>query len=77
VLAYALTYSEEYQMPTPIASMPLQDAIEFTEYLGQVACRYDRFKMGPAGVGGPLDVLVLRDGERIWVRRKRIHLALT
>jgi hypothetical protein len=73
VLDYARTYSEEYTMPTPVESMPLQDAIEFTEYLGQVACRYDRFKMGPAGVGGPLDVLVLRDGERHWVRRKRIH----
>lgn len=73
VLDYAATFAEAYTMPTPVESMPLQDAIEFTEYLGQVACRYDRFKMGPAGVGGPLDVLVLRDGERLWVRRKRIH----
>ncbi|HEX3463873.1 MAG TPA: hypothetical protein VHS78_07495 [Candidatus Elarobacter sp.] len=73
VLEYAESYAVAYTMPTPVESMPLQDAIEFTEYLGQVACRYDRFKMGPAGVGGPLDVLVLRDGERHWVRRKRIH----
>ncbi|MBV8642461.1 MAG: hypothetical protein JO225_00905 [Candidatus Eremiobacteraeota bacterium] len=76
VLDYAARFALAYLMPTPVQSMPLQDAIEFTEYLGQTACGYDRFKMGAAGVGGPLEILVLRRGHRKWVRRKRIHSGL-
>jgi len=73
VIEYANQWAENYAMTAPVQSMPLQDAVEFTEYLGLVACGYDRFKQGPAGVGGPLDVLVLRHGEHDWVRCKRIH----
>jgi hypothetical protein len=72
VLDYASAFERAYVMPTAVDSMPLQDAVEFTEYLGKVACGYDRFKLGPAGVGGPLDVLVLRREKRTWVSRKRI-----
>jgi hypothetical protein len=74
-LAYATRFAEQYQMPTPIDSLPLQDAIECTEYLGEVACGYDRFKLGPTGVGDDLDVLVLRPDAREWVCRKSIHAA--
>jgi hypothetical protein len=73
VLEYARTWEREYGMPAPISQMPLQDAVAFTEYLGQVACGYDKFKVGQPGVGGDLDLLVLRPGTREWVYRKRIH----
>jgi len=66
----------EFSMPTPISAMPLQDAIEFTEYLGQVSSGYDRFTAGPPGVGGPLDVLVLQQQSREWVYHKCIHSSL-
>jgi len=77
-LAFATTNNvrEEYQMPTPIGSMPLQDAIHFVEYLGQVACGYDKFTSGPAGVGGELDVLYLTRGKKEWAHRKRFHSSL-
>jgi hypothetical protein len=73
---YALANAVAYAMPTPVGAMPLQDAVNFTEYLGQVAVGYDKFTSGPAGVGGPLDVMLLRPGRRSWVRRKQIHSSL-
>jgi len=76
VVEYADRWKDNYQMPTPVAALPLQDAVEFTEYLGQVACGYDKFKAGPAGVGGTLELLVLRRGLREWVKRKQIHSAI-
>lgn len=75
-LAYARSVIPDFQMGIPLAAIPLQDAIEFTEYLGKVACGFDKFSLGPAGVGGPLDVLVLLPNRRRWVRRKAIHTTL-
>ena len=72
-LAYARSVIHDFQMGIPLAAIPLQDAIEFTEYLGKVACGFDKFSLGPAGVGGPLDVLVLLPNRRRWVRGKAIH----
>jgi hypothetical protein len=48
-----------FSMPVPTAVMPLQDAIDFAEAMGEVACHYDRFRVGPPTVG-ELDILVLR-----------------
>ncbi len=75
-LAYARSVIPDFQMGIPLAAIPLQDAIEFTEYLGKVACGFDKFSLGPAGVGGPLDVLVLLPNRRKWIRRKEIHSTL-
>ena len=72
-LGYMESQRSEFQMGLPIQSLPLQDAIEFTEYLGRVACGFDRFSIGQASVGGPLDVLVLLPGERRWIHRKELH----
>jgi hypothetical protein len=76
VLEYARRIVAEVVVPIPIEAMPLQDAIEFTEYLGKVACGYDRFSVGPPAVGGELDVLVLLPSRRQWIRRKSIHSSL-
>jgi hypothetical protein len=65
--------ANEFQMGIPINQLPLQDAIEFAEYLGKVACGFDQFSIGQASVGGPLDVLVLLSGERKWIHRKELH----
>ncbi len=73
VVEYVRRIQPEMAIPVPIHAMPLQDAIEFTEFLGKVACGYDKFSVGPAAVGGPLDVLVLQPGRRSWMRRKTIH----
>jgi hypothetical protein len=71
--AYFNARSVDFQMPLLLAVMPLQEAVYFTEYLGDVACGYDRFKTGPAGVGGAVNVMVITDEERTWLRRDRIQ----
>ncbi|MDB6009285.1 MAG: hypothetical protein JWL65_1535 [Gammaproteobacteria bacterium] len=62
-----------FVMPVPMGAMPLQDAIDFSEYMGEVACGYDRFKAGPPTVGGELDILVLTPGTLEWVGHKEFH----
>lgn len=76
VLDFAQRNRVAYAMPTPIQSMPLQDAVFFTEYLGQAACGYDRFSSGQAAVGGELDVLLLTPTGRVWIRRKTLHSSI-
>ena len=73
---YAEMARELFMMPVPLESLPLQAAIEFTEFLGMAACRYDEFSVGETTVGGPLDVLVLQPKRRHWVRKKEIHSTL-
>lgn len=57
-------------MPTNIEGMPLQDAVEFADYLGNVVLGYDRFTIGPPSVGGCLDVLAIQPEGLSWYRRK-------
>lgn len=57
-------------MPTNIDGMPLQDAVEFADYLGNVVIGYDRFTVGPPSVGGCLDVLAIQPEGLSWYRRK-------
>jgi hypothetical protein len=73
---YLTRRKPDFQMGLPLHALPLQDAIEFTEYLGTVACGFDKFSLGPAAVGGPLDVLALHPNRRQWVHRKQIHSTL-
>lgn len=76
-LSYVTQNPLDFVMPAPTAAMPLQDAIAFTEYLGEVARGYDQFKAGPPGVGGELDVLVLTPNAKEWVYHKHIHSSLS
>ena len=73
VTTYFTTRSVDYQMPLLLAVMPLQEAVYFSEYLSDVACGYDRFKAGPASVGGAVNVMVITDEDRTWLRRDRIQ----
>jgi hypothetical protein len=75
-LNYIIANREAFAMPMPIRSLPLQDAINLTEYLGQVASGYDRFTAGPIYVGGDLDVVVLTRNRRTWISRKQIHSSI-
>jgi hypothetical protein len=50
--------------------MPLQEAVEFAEYLGQVAIGYSKFSAGVQIVGGELDVLAIQPEGLSWYKRK-------
>ena len=58
------------RMKMILDGMPLQDAVEFADYLGAVAIGYDRFSAGPQTVGGALDVLAIQPEGLSWYRRK-------
>jgi len=50
--------------------MYLKDAIDFAEFIVDVACKAQRFAVGVATCGGPIDILLItKDGPR-WIRHK-------
>jgi len=51
--------------------MPLQEAIEFAEYLGEVTIGFSRFTWGVQIVGGRLDILAIQPEGLSWYKRKR------
>jgi hypothetical protein len=61
----------------PAASIPftfftLQDAIDFAVYAIRTTMESLRFQMRPKTVGGAIDILALKAGEKpMWVQRKR------
>jgi hypothetical protein len=57
-------------METRLEGMPLQEAVEFAEYLGNVAIGYDRFSRGTPTVGGELDVVAIQPNGLHWHKRK-------
>jgi hypothetical protein len=60
-----------YQIPWQFFS--LQDAIDFSIYAIQATIDSLRFQPRAKTVGGPVDVLVIRPEEAIWVKRKQLR----
>lgn len=58
------------RMQVVLDFMPLQEAVEFADYLGHVAIGYSRFSAGNQIVGGELDVLAIQPEGLSWYRRK-------
>jgi hypothetical protein len=58
----------EYQIP--FAVMPLQDAIEYTHYMINVAVGRYRFVAGPELCGGEIDVAAITQREFRWISRQ-------
>jgi len=65
-----LTAAEPMIHPT----MPLQDAIDFVDYLAEVTCGYVRFAPGPAVVAKPIDTAAITPHEGFrWIHRKHYY----
>jgi len=58
------------QMKFMLDGMPLQDAVAFADYLGNVVIGFSRFTVGMPAVGGELDLLAIQPEGLSWVRRK-------
>jgi hypothetical protein len=56
----------------PWGFFTLQDAIDFARYAVQATIDSIRFKPRAKTVGGPVDILVVRPNEAIWVQRKEL-----
>lgn len=58
------------QYKIPFAMMPLQDAIEYANYMLNVVIGRYRFVVGPELCGGEIDIAAITQREFTWVSRK-------
>jgi hypothetical protein len=62
--------------PVAFEGMPLQDAVNFTEYLLRVGSGYEQFKAGMALIGGDIDIAVVGRTGLHWKSQKPLTSAL-
>lgn len=53
--------------------LTLQDGIEFAEYAIQTTIDTMRFHIAPKTVGKPIDILVIKPKEALWIKHKELH----
>lgn len=58
------------QYTVPFAVMPLQDAIEYTKYMLNVAVGRYRFVVGPELCGGEIEIAAITQRQFQWISRK-------
>lgn len=59
------------RVPLTSPAMPIQDAIDFAEWLVDVAIKWSRFSPGSPTVGGPIEIAAITKHEGFkWIRRK-------
>jgi hypothetical protein len=59
------------QLPLVLPAMPLQDAIDLSEFLVDLTIKFSRFKLGPPTVGGPIEIAAISKHEGFrWIKRK-------
>ena len=54
--------------------MPLQDAIDLSVFLTNVAIGHSRFAIGPPVCGGHVDVATISHRGFRWIRRKELRV---
>jgi hypothetical protein len=61
----------QLQAPLISPAMPLQDAIDLSEFLADVAAQWSRFMPGAQSVGGPVEIAAISKHEGFrWIKRK-------
>jgi len=58
------------QYPVPFAEMPLQDAIDYANYMINVVIGRYRFVLGPEFCGGEIDIAAITQREFNWISCK-------
>ena len=53
--------------------MYLKDGIELAEFMIDVNCKAQKFSMGVATCGGPIDILLLTKDETRWIKHKILN----
>lgn len=62
-----------FQMPLPLAAMPLQDCVDLGIFLIRTTIDAQRLTFGIRGCGGPIDVAIITRNEGLrFVQRKQI-----
>jgi hypothetical protein len=62
------------EYPMAFAQMPLQDAIEYANYMINVVIGRYRFVLGPELCGGEVDIAVITQQEFKWIKQKSWQL---
>jgi hypothetical protein len=69
--------SKGMQMPIIFESMPLQDAVDFAEFVLNVTIGASRFEVGVPICAAPLDIAIIkRETGFRWIRRKPLELQM-
>ena len=58
--------------PVALNLFSLQDAVDFADYAIQTTIDTMRFQIRPKTVGGPVDLLVIKPDEALWLRKKTL-----
>ena len=62
---------QECQAPLVIPAMPIQDAIDLSEFLIDLTIKFSKFNVGAPTVGGPIEIAAITKYEGFkWVKRK-------
>lgn len=62
---------QQMEIPFVLPAMPLQDAIDFAEFMVDVTVKFARFRPGAPTVGGPIEIAAISKHEGFrWIRRK-------
>lgn len=64
----------QLQYPIPFGMMPLQDAIDYANYMISVGIGRFRFVVGPELCGGSVDLAVITPGRFHWISQKSLKL---
>ena len=60
--------------PVPYSFFTLQDAIDYAVYAVKVTIDTIRFQPRAKTVGGPIDVLVIKPQDALWVQMKKLRV---
>ncbi|MBR5328780.1 MAG: hypothetical protein IKV45_01085 [Firmicutes bacterium] len=58
--------------PVALNLFSLQDAVDFADYAIHTTMDAMRFQIRPKSVGGPVDILVIKPDETLWIRKKTL-----
>ncbi|MBQ2763549.1 MAG: hypothetical protein IJF43_00735 [Firmicutes bacterium] len=58
--------------PVALNFFSLQDAVDFADYAIHTTMDAMRFQIRPKTVGGPVDLLVIKPDEALWLRKKTL-----
>ena len=59
------------QLPIGVSAMPIQDAIDFVDFIIEFNCKLSKFTAGVQDIGGPIDLAVITKHEKFkWISRK-------
>ena len=69
-----LINSNALEIPMVISSMPIQDAIDLSNFLVDTTIKFSKYAPGPSTVGGPIEIAVITKHEGFkWVKRKHYY----